>query len=384
MKRRSLLLLVGAIAVGVVLLAVYLRPDPIPVGTAVVERGVVAETVTNTRAGTIMACQRARLAPPSGGQIAKLPVEKGDKVKKGEVLLELWNEDARAQLELAERDAAAARARAEEACVAARVAGREAQRLEKLLEQNLVALELVERARGEADSAAAACRAATQNIKVAEARIAHAEATLERLLLRAPFDGVVAEINGELGEFVTPSPVGIPTPPAVDVVDTSCLYVTAPIDEVDAPRIRQGMRARVTLDAFRERSFPAHVRRVAPYVLDLEKQARTVEIEAEIENIEEADLLPGYSADIEVVLDERENVLRIPTRAVIEGEHVYAFDADSGRVRLQEIETGLRNWEYTEVLSGLNEGDRVVTTIDREGLADGVAAREEENAAEKT
>lgn len=384
MKRRSLLLLVGAIAVGVVLLAVYLRPDPIPVETAVVERGVVAETVTNTRAGTIMACQRARLAPPSGGQIAKLPVEKGDKVKKGEVLLELWNEDARAQLELAERDAAAARARAEEACVAARVAGREAQRLEKLLEQNLVALELVERARGEADSAAAACRAATQNIKVAEARIAHAEATLERLLLRAPFDGVVAEINGELGEFVTPSPVGIPTPPAVDVVDTSCLYVTAPIDEVDAPRIRQGMRARVTLDAFRERSFPAHVRRVAPYVLDLEKQARTVEIEAEIENIEEADLLPGYSADIEVVLDERENVLRIPTRAVIEGEHVYAFDADSGRVRLQEIETGLRNWEYTEVLSGLNEGDRVVTTIDREGLADGVAAREEENAAEKT
>ena len=125
-----------------------------------------------------------------------------------------------------------------------------------VLERNLVAFDLVDKAKGEADSRDAACRAATQNIKVAEARIAQAQAMMERMLLRAPFDGIVAEINGELGEFVTPSPVGIPTPPAVDVVDTSCIYVTAPIDEVDAPRIREGMPARVTLDAFRDRAFP--------------------------------------------------------------------------------------------------------------------------------
>src|SRR5690606_31390091 len=268
---------------------------------------------------------------------------------------------------------------AEEVCVAAKVARREADRLQKLLARKLVAEDVVDQAQGEAESREAACRAATENIKVAEARIAQAHASIERMLLRAPFDGVVAEINGELGEFVTPSPVGIPTPPAVDVIDASCIYVTAPIDEVDAPRIRQGMRARVTLDAFRDRAFPAHVRRVAPYVLDLEKQARTVEVEAELEQIEGVQLLPGYSADIEVVLQERENALRIPTRALLEGDRVYLYDADAGRVILRQIETGLRNWEYTEALAGLNEGDRVVVSIDREGLADGAAAYAQES-----
>ena len=244
-----------------------------------------------------------------------------------------------------------------------------------------MAFDLVDKAKGEAESREAACRAATQNIKVAEARIAQAQATMERLLLRAPFDGVVAEINGELGEFVTPSPVGIPTPPAVDVVDTSCIYVTAPIDEVDAPRIREGMQARVTLDAFRERVFQARVRRVAPYVLDLEKQARTVEIEAELENLGDAALLPGYSADVEVVLAERDNALRIPTRALLEGGRVYVFDSKGERVHVQRIEVGLRNWEYTEVISGVKEGEHVVTTVDRAGLADGVAATSVQSAA---
>ncbi len=375
MQRRSLLIIGGGIAALGAGLFFYTRPDPIAVETAVVERGVVAESVTNTRAGTIKACQRARLAPPSGGQIAKLPVKKGDHVKKGQILLQLWNDDASAQLALAERDAVSARARADEACVAAQVARREANRLERVLERNLVAFDLVDKAKGEADSRDAACRAATQNIKVAEARITQAQAMMERLLLRAPFDGVVAEINGELGEFVTPSPVGIPTPPAVDVVDTSCIYVAAPIDEVDAPRIREGMQARVTLDAFRDRAFQARVRRVAPYILDLEKQARTVEIEAELENLGDAVLLPGYSADVEVVLAERDNALRIPTRALLEGGRVYVFDGNGERVRVQTVQIGLRNWEYTEVVSGLKEGERVVTTVDRAGLADGVAAK---------
>jgi HlyD family secretion protein len=374
MKRRTTYLL-GAIVLAVGVLAVLAsRPDPVPVETATAARGLVTESVTNTRAGTIKACQRARLAPPSGGQIAKLPVRKGDRVQAGQVLLELWNDDIRAELSLAERDAVAARARADEACVAATVARRESDRLAALVERSLVSIETAERAEGEADSREAACRAARQNIKVAEARIEQAKAAMERTLLRAPFDGIVAEINGEIGEFVTPSPVGIPTPPAVDVVDTSCIYVAAPIDEVDAPRIREGMPARVSLDAFRDRVFAAHVRRVAPYVLDVEKQARTVEIEAELQGIESATLLPGYSADIEVILQERPEVLRIPTRALIDGKRVFVYDPADGRVHVRDVQVGLRNWEFVEITSGLQEGDAVVTTVDREGLIDGARA----------
>jgi HlyD family secretion protein len=375
MKHGTVLLASVAVVLIAVGVAFALRPDPIAVETETVTLGTVTQTVTNTRAGTLKACQRARLAPPAGGQIARLPVKKGDRVKRGDVLLELWNDDIRAQLAVAQRDAVASQARAEEACVAARVSGKEADRLEGLRERKLVSAEIIDRAQGEAEQLAAGCRAATQNISVARARVDQAQATLERTWLRAPFDGVVAEINGELGEFVTPSPVGIPTPPAVDVVDTRCVYVTAPIDEVDAPRIREGMRARVTLDAFRDREFPAKVRRVAPYVLDVEKQARTVEVEAELEPLQNVTLLPGYSADVEVLIEQHDEVLRVPSRAVIEGGRVYVFDPEDDRVHSRQVDLGVGNWEYTEVRRGLKAGDQVVTTIDREGLADGVPAR---------
>jgi len=372
MKWRTLGIIATLAATGVAAALWLGRPQPIVVEVAEAGRGTVAETVTNTRAGTVKACQRAKLAPPAGGQIARLPVKKGDRVEAGQVLLELWNEDIRAELAVTERDAAAARSRREEACVAARVARRESNRLASLTERRLVSTELAERAAGEAEAREAACRAAGEQIRVAEARIEAARARLERTLLRAPFAGTVAEINGELGEFVTPSPVGIPTPPAVDVVDTSCIYITAPIDEVDAPRVREGMPARVTLDAFRDRSFPAHVRRVAPYVLDTEKQARTVEVEAEVDEMGDALLLPGYSADVEVILAERADVLRVPTRALLEGKRVYLLE--DGRIRAREVTTGLGNWEYTEITGGLEAGAQVVISIDREGLADGVPA----------
>ena len=372
MKWRTIGILAGLAAAGVGTALWLGRPEPIPVEVVEVGRGTVAETVTNTRAGTVKACQRAKLAPPAGGQIAKLPVKKGDRVEAGQVLLELWNDDIRAQLAVTERDAAAARARREEACVSAKVARRESNRLGALVERKLVSTELAERAEGEADAREAACRAAAEQVRVSESRIDAARATLERTLLRAPFAGTVAEINGEIGEFVTPSPVGIPTPPAVDVVDTSCIYITAPIDEVDAPRVREGMPARVTLDAFRDRSFKAHVRRVAPYVIDTEKQARTVEVEAEIDELGDALLLPGYSADVEVILAERADVLRVPTRALIEGKRVYVLE--DGTVRSRDVTTGIGNWEYTEVTAGIDAGARVVVSIDREGLVDGAPA----------
>ncbi len=375
MTRKSVRLLSG-LALAVVLavgLALWLgRTKPITVDTVEAARGTVSETVTNTRAGTIKACERARMAPPAAGQIARLPVKKGDRVAKGQVLLELWNDDIRASVDLAQRGLEAARAMRDQACIEAATAKKESARTTKLVQDKLVSVELAERAAGQAEGTAAACRAANEQVKVSSARIDEANAALERTRLRAPFDGVVAEINGEIGEFITPSPVGVPTPPAVDLVDASCIYVTAPIDEVDAPRVKEGMKARVTLDAFKDRHFAAHVRRVAPYVLDVEKQARTVEVEAEIDEHENANLLPGYSADVEIILDERPQVLRIPTRALVEGKKLYVLEG--GRVKLVPVETGLGNWEYTEVRSGLEAGAKVIVSIDREGLTDGARA----------
>jgi HlyD family secretion protein len=353
------------------------RPAPVAVSLVVVERGPVAATVANTRAGTVDACRRAGLSPALGGQIANLPVEDGDRVEAGALLLELWNADIKAELSLAEREARASRSRAREACIVAEVAGRDAERLMELRSQRLASEEAADQAQGRAESTAAACTAAEDATRVADARVDVAEAHLERSQLRAPFGGVIAEINGELGEFVTPSPVGIPTPPTVDLIDASCLYISAPIDEVDAPRVRAGLPARISLDAFPDAVFAGHVRRVAPYVLDQEKQARTVEIEAEFEDPESAGLLAGYSADVEVVLDERADALRVPTSVILPDRTVLVFDEASGTIASRAVTTGIANWEFTEIVGGLAAGDRVVSSIDREGVVDGAVVTPE-------
>lgn len=371
-RRVAILAVVAVAALGTY---VYLsRPRPVEITTVAVERGDVVASVTNTRAGTVDACRRAGIAPATGGPITALYVTDGDRVEQGELLLELWNRDLAASLKLAERDAAAARSRSREVCVTARVAEREAERLTRLRERNLASEEQTERAVGEAEARAAACDAAGDAAQVSAAAVELAEANLERTRLRAPFAGIVAEINGELGEFVTPSPVGIPTLPTVDLIDSSCLYISAPIDEVDAPSVSPGLKAWITLDAFPERRFAGHVRRVAPYVLDVEKQSRTVEVEAVIDDPASGVLLPGYSADVEVLLEAREAVLRVPTPVIVDRTRVLVFDQTTGLIEERGVETGLSNWEYTEITAGLREGERLVSSVDRAGVEPGARA----------
>ena len=187
----------------------------------------------------------------------------------------------------------------------------------------------------------------------------------------------MADISGELGEYATPSPPGILTLPAIDLIDDSCMYVSAPIDEVDASKLKVGQVSRITLDAIKGRIFSGKVRRIAPYVLDLEKQARTVEVEVEFDKPAASDnLLVGYSADVEIIYETRQNVLSIPTSALLEGNRVLRV-GDNGVLEERVITTGLSNWERVEVLSGLAEGDRVVSSLDREGVEAGAVVQPE-------
>jgi HlyD family secretion protein len=164
--------------------------------------------------------------------------------------------------------------------------------------------------------------------------------------------------------------VGVATKPTLDLIDNTCIYIKAPIDEIDAPEVIAGLKSRITMDAFGQKEFPATVRRVAPYVLDLEKQARTVEIEAVFDNPQEF-LLPGYSADITIIIDTSEATLSIPSQALMGGGFVYLINSDNS-ISKKEIEVGLSNWKHTEVLEGLTLEDEIVLSVDRLGLEDGV------------
>jgi len=135
------------------------------------------------------------------------------------------------------------------------------------------------------------------------------------------------------------------------------------MDEVDAPKIRIGQTARITLDALPDQVFDGKIRRIAPYVTEIEKQARTVDVEAEFVNPTQAVLLVGYSADIEAIIDQRENVLRIPTQVIRQDNKVWVLGQDD-MLEERTLKTGLANWAYSEVLEGLSEGDQVLLSSD--------------------
>ncbi|MBI5910572.1 MAG: efflux RND transporter periplasmic adaptor subunit [Betaproteobacteria bacterium] len=377
----ALALIVAALLAAAVWYA--MRPKPVTVAVALADVGRVETTIANTRAGSVMACRRAKLAPPAGGRIERLKVAEGDRVRTGQVLLTLWNDDLTARERLSREQLQTARARVREVCELAKASARDAGRARELKARNFISQEAAERAAADAAAKQANCDSTGTQVAEAEARIQAARADTDRTVLRAPFAGIVAEVNGEVGEYLTPSPPGIPTLPAVDLIDDSCLYVSAPIDEVDGAQLKLGMSGRVTLDAYRGRHFAGRVRRIAPYVLAVEKQARTVEVEVEFDRPGEAKhLLVGYSADIEIVVTGRDNVIRIPTPALMPGNRVLVLAA-SGLLEERKIETGLANWEFTEVKAGLAPGEKIVTSLEREGVKAGARAVAEKAVAEK-
>ena len=369
--KKTLLIIVSIFVVAAIYWQLN-REEIIIVRLTKVEQGRVEATVANTRAGTIKACQRSRLSMPIGGQVATLLVNEGDQVEKNQVLIQLWNEDQQARVAEASTRVTAAQESVKESCHNAALDARELKRKQGLAAKKLVAEEALDAAQTRADVSSFACAKARAGVETAEATLALQSALFEKTRLRAPFAGVVAEINGEVGEYIPPSPPGIATPPAVDLIALNCLYVSAPIDEVDAAAIELNMPARITLDAFRGQIFNGRVSRIAPYVKEFEKQARTVDIEVAFDTIPEGvSLLIGYSADIEIILSQRDKALRIPTETVIDGNRVLRYDAATGLLSYQQFKPGLSNWTSTEVVEGLSEGDDILLSLDTEGAVDG-------------
>jgi HlyD family secretion protein len=325
-KAKWILAVVAIVALVVALRYTVFAPDVVEVRTVAVERGLVEETVTNTRAGTVKVRRRAELSPQMGGLVVALPHREGDRVEAGDLVVAMDDRAQRAELESARATVVAATAQANEVCLAAKLAEKELTRVEALHAQGIASEQNLDLLRTDRDRTRAGCAAARAAIGQAESRVGVVEVQLAFTELRAPFTGTVAELSTEVGEYITPSPPGLPIPPVVDLLDPASIYVSAPIDEVDAERIRVGQTARVTVDSRPDMSFEGSVTRVAPYVLDVLEQNRTVEVEVELADpVAMAGVLPGTSADVELILDQRSDALRIPASAVAEGGRVLVF-----------------------------------------------------------
>jgi len=374
-SRRLLPLLVVAalVLIGVLLRYTVFAPDPVEVHVEPVARGLVESTVTNSKAGTVEARRRSRIASEIGGRVVEILHREGARVVGGETLVRLSRSSHEAQLELAKQGVAVAEGGLEEVCLRRDRTGRELARTSRLAEKNVISEDRLDELQFVHDAAVVECERARAELARARAQQLAAETELAKTEIVAPFSGVIAEVNVEVGEWVTPSPPLLTSPPVIDLIDPTSIYVSAPMDEVDSGAIRVGMPAKLTVDSRPGESFRGQVLRVAPYVLDAEAQNRTLEIEVGIDDPAIAEsLLPGTSADAEVILEARENVLRVPTSALLQRQSVLVLEA--GRLVEREIELGLRNWQFAEVRGGLVEGERVVVSLDRVEIQAGVRA----------
>ncbi len=361
---RFLVILVLLAGVAALLRFTWFRPTLVPVTTHVVDSGRVEDTVVNSRAGTVQSRRRAGMSPGIPGLVTAIPAKKGMRVKQGEVLLRLDDSEHQAQVNLARRSLEAAEALAEQARLEASLADYVSKRTQTLVRDNVVSETAWEQDRTRALTAEATRVGAAARVREAEASLQVAQALLDKTVIQAPFDGVVLDVTTEVGEWISPAPPGVFLPAVVEVIDPDALYIEAPIDEADVARIRLELPVRVTLDAFRGRAFEGTLTYVSSFVEARQEQNRTLLVEAVLKERElPPNLLPGLSADVEVILDARENVLRIPTYALLEGGRVLVVE--HGRLVEKGVTTGLRNWSFTEISAGLAPGEQVVVSLDR-------------------
>lgn len=371
---RALLIVAIVIAAAIGLRLTYLKPAAVPVATVVAEIGRVEEVVSNNKAGTITARRRAMLGTEIGGRVTRLPVKEGDRVKRGDLLVVLSDGEVRAHVAVQERTLDTARSAAVEACAQSDLAGRDLVRMRQLAADQLVSRQALDQAESRGTTAAAACQTADASVRQAEAGLALARVSLEKTSLRAPFGGVVSKLSTQLGEWITPAPTGLLIPPVIDLIDTDSIYVRAPLDEVDAAKIRPGLPVRITMDAFAGQAFPGRITHVASSVSEAQQQNRTFDVEVAFDDVSLArTLLPGTSADVEIIIQARDHVLRVPTSAILQGPRVLVVRNEI--LVAVPVRIGLSNWDVTEIVDGLASGDRIVTSLDRLEVREGARVR---------
>lgn len=373
MKRFVRFAVLAVIVIGLAVFArgTCLRERAVAVDVARAEIGLVEDIVVNSEAGSVKARSLARLGVESPGRVAQIPYREGATVRAGDLLLQLEPTTERTRLQAARRVRDAQRAALASAEAAARLARKTLDRTESLRKNDLASQAQLDEARAALDASEAEARAAAARLRSAETGIYLAKDELAHAEIRAPFDGTIAHRMIEVGEDVTPGLA------LLELVSLHRLYVSAPIDERDAGRLQVGLPVRVTVDAYPGTVWPSRLTRISPVIDASKEQNRIQEIEADLAGGDPLpSLRPGMTADVAVVLDRREGVLRVPTFAIIDGERVLVVR--EGRAQTRRVVIGLRNWEWTEIRSGLSAGERVITSLDRAGVHDGarIEARE--------
>ena len=332
--------------------------------TTVVARLYPAQAYTVLNAsGYVVAQRKAAVSSKSTGRLVFLGVEEGSRVKKGQVLASLENEDliasrdqAIAQVKQAEADLGTARAEVADAELQYR-------RYKTLVTQDLVPKQDFDTADARYKKAQAGVAAAQARIKVARAGLANTQAALEYSYIRGPFDGVVTTKYAEVGEVVAPFGAAANARAAVvTMADLNSLMVEVDVAESNLDKVRLGQPCEISLDAIPDRRFAGEVHMIVP-TADRTKAT----VLTKVKFLEKDDrILPEMSAKVAFLsqtLDPaaRQPRLIIPKGALITREgRTYSFLVTGNRVKLVPVTPGATMNDLVEIAGGLKEGDRVV------------------------
>ncbi len=310
-----------------------------PVKTFVVKRESISEKFFST--GLIQAWKEITITPDIGGKIDKIHVKEGDMVKHGQLLAELDTRAFRLQLEQAEAGVLVADANREDA-------KRNMARMERLNTEKAVSEQQYEKIKFLYEASEAQLRQAQAVLNLAKHNV-------EVSRMRAPFNGVVASINADVGDVINPMMGGFfPNEGILTLMDYSRIKITVEVSQRDAARIEKGQFAHVEVAAFPGRSFPGSVSLVNQTA---DAQSKKFAVEVQLENQDRL-LKPNTFGDITIIVAVHENVLVIPIKAVLEKNYVFVVQEETGKK--VDVTLGLQNQDFIEVTSGLKVGDWVI------------------------
>ena len=347
---------VAALAVGLRL--TVLRPARVPVTVFRAATGRVEETVTNSKAGTVKSRRRAELSPEVGGRVRELPARKGARVRRGDVLMRIADADYRAQVDLQESALEAARSARVEACRTAEQPSASSRATGALARADRLDRSCSTSCRAGATRPRRRARRRGRGSARREAGSRPRGSTSRRRCSARPSTASSPSSTTEVGEWITPSPPGLPIPPVIELIDPASIYVSAPMDEVDVGTVAGGPAGRAS------RSTPIPGRSSRPGHAGRALRARRPGAEPRPSRSRSssttppsrATLLPGTSADVEVILERARRRAPDPdaprcSRATRARRRAAAGSSP------RRSSTGLRNWEFAEVRTGLAAGD---------------------------
>ena len=365
-RRTRLFLIIGGAAL-VLLIVLYLwgplRPAP-EVSTAVVAKVYPAQAYAVLNAsGYVVAQRKAAVSSKSTGRLAYLGVEEGSRLKKGEILATLENEDLVAARDQAKAQVNEAKAGLVQAQAEEHDAQLQYKRYKTLVAKDLVARQDYDTAVARLDKAKAGVAAARARINTAKAGLANAQAALEYSYIRSPFNGVVLTKYAEVGEVVAPFGAAVNARAAVvTMADLNSLMVEADVAESNLDKVHVGQPCEISLDAIPNKRFPGEVHMIVP-TADRSKAT----VLTKVKFLEKDDrILPEMSAKVAFLskpmkAGERRPRLALPQAAVVTRDgRSFAFLLDSNRVKLTPLTLGPKMGDLVEIDKGLKEGDKVV------------------------